>query len=224
MVGPTSSIGIVPFGYLEIPPTFGFETGTDTSTANGLPSQVASTLSNLALDQGAPDGVSRSAPPSPTDNLVVLAAASRDPADITIPTIGTDGSSDGGSPTPHADADVLRPAATDHADHDSGRSQGQFTLRRRRRPEARSRHASGVMVSQGAITLPASAGSATTGSTGSSSTGDGTTTADTTAAPAATNGAAPWSKPTVQEAIITVVAARPLVGAALRRHRRVRWL
>ena len=42
------------------------------------------------------DGVSRSDPPAPTATLVALAAAGRNPADITIPTIGSEGSGGGG--------------------------------------------------------------------------------------------------------------------------------
>ena len=37
-----------------------------------------------------PDGVSRSAPPTPTSTLIALAAAGRNPTDITLPTAGTE--------------------------------------------------------------------------------------------------------------------------------------
>ena len=42
----------------------------------------------------ASDGVSRSGPPAPTATLIALAAAGRNPTDITIPTIGSEGSGD----------------------------------------------------------------------------------------------------------------------------------
>jgi hypothetical protein len=43
------------------------------------------------------DGVSRSDPPDPTSNLLALAAAGRDPTDITIPVLaGSEGSGEGG--------------------------------------------------------------------------------------------------------------------------------
>lgn len=46
---------------------------------------------------GPPDGVSRAAPPDPTAVLTVLAAAGRDPADITIPAAGSQRSDSVGS-------------------------------------------------------------------------------------------------------------------------------
>jgi hypothetical protein len=75
---------------------------TDSSTADGLPSQEASqlggSLAGFGQNLGAPDGVSRAAAPDPTSNLVALAAAGRNPTDITIPTLtGSEGASSGGS-------------------------------------------------------------------------------------------------------------------------------
>jgi hypothetical protein len=42
------------------------------------------------------DGVSRSAPPDPSETLIALAAAGRNPTDITIPTVGSEGAGSGG--------------------------------------------------------------------------------------------------------------------------------
>ena len=55
--------------------------------------------SSSACKARGPTTASRSAAPSPTANLIALAAAGRDPADVTIPTIGSKAASgeDGGS-------------------------------------------------------------------------------------------------------------------------------
>ena len=90
--GPAPSLGLAPFG-IDFPyqETLGFEPGTNSSTPNGLPGQeAAALLGNLADNPVAPDGVSRDAPPSPTATLVTLAAAGRNPADITLPTQGSE--------------------------------------------------------------------------------------------------------------------------------------
>ncbi len=65
---------------------------TDSATANGLPIQEADKLTDFVQNPGSSDGVSREAAPSPTANLIGLAAAGRNPADITIPTQGTESS------------------------------------------------------------------------------------------------------------------------------------
>jgi hypothetical protein len=52
-------------------------------------------LSNFVQNTGTSDGVSRGAAPSPTDTLVALAAAGRNPADITLPTQGSEASGSG---------------------------------------------------------------------------------------------------------------------------------
>jgi hypothetical protein len=63
-------------------------------TAHGLPNEKATTLDNLALNNGPTDGVSQTATSPPTSVLVTLAAAGRNPTDILIPTqAGTDGDS-----------------------------------------------------------------------------------------------------------------------------------
>jgi hypothetical protein len=70
---------------------------TDSIVANGLPSQEGGALGgNLAQDAGAPDGVSRDSAPSPTANFIALAAAGRNPTDITLPTAGSQAGGSGG--------------------------------------------------------------------------------------------------------------------------------
>jgi hypothetical protein len=49
----------------------------------------------MAQDQGKRDGVSRDAAPFPTDTLIAPDAAGRNPADIAIPTQGSEARSDG---------------------------------------------------------------------------------------------------------------------------------
>ncbi len=56
---------------------------------NGLPDQVGPNLESLPANSDPPDGVSRSAPPSPTATLTALGAAGRNPTDITLPTVGS---------------------------------------------------------------------------------------------------------------------------------------
>jgi hypothetical protein len=80
-----ASLGAFPSGS-----TIGFTPNTNTATPNGLPDQEATALGNMAQNQGAPDGVSRSAPPSPTATLTALAAAGRNPTDLTLPTVGSE--------------------------------------------------------------------------------------------------------------------------------------
>ena len=89
IIGVLADIGSSPqatvlFGeYLE-----GFAPETDLATANGLPIQEAAAVANLWINQGGFDEVSRSAPPDPATVLFTLAAAGRNPADITLPTAG----------------------------------------------------------------------------------------------------------------------------------------
>ena len=52
-------------------------------------------MANLWINQGGFDEVSRSAPPDPATVLFTLAAAGRNPADITLPTAGSEGSGGG---------------------------------------------------------------------------------------------------------------------------------
>ena len=90
------------------PPTeFGFEQGglprvslvyePDTSGMKGdaLPEAEISQLTNVQ-GTGTYDGISRAAPPTPKTMLIALAAAGRDPADIVIPTNGSRAASGSG--------------------------------------------------------------------------------------------------------------------------------
>jgi len=88
--GTTPTLAEAPVGAMIFGATFGFEPGTASATANGLPTQEATALGNLAENQGAPDGVSRDAPPEPSAVLVALAAAGRNPTDLTLPTAGSE--------------------------------------------------------------------------------------------------------------------------------------
>ena len=94
LFGSALDLGVAGPGYLPVgfdeTNVFNFTLNTNAATANGLPTQEASSLSNMAQNQGAPDGVSRGAPPSPTATLTALAAAGRNPTDITIPTVGSE--------------------------------------------------------------------------------------------------------------------------------------
>ncbi|MGO9919697.1 MAG: hypothetical protein ACLQIB_34015 [Isosphaeraceae bacterium] len=60
---------------------------TDSATPNGLPGEEVARLAYFAENYSNPDGASRSAAPDPTATLVGLAAAWRNPTDITIPTL-----------------------------------------------------------------------------------------------------------------------------------------
>ncbi len=109
LTGSTLSLGEDPAGSFLSGLTFGFTPSTNSAEPVGLPNETASVLANLAVDTEPPDGVSRSAPPSPTATLTALAAAGRNPTDITIPTVGSqaggdddedDVSSDGTSAAP----------------------------------------------------------------------------------------------------------------------------
>ena len=72
-------------------PELGVTYRPDTSgmTRTGLPAQIGSELGNIQ-GAGINDDVSRSAVPSPTATLIALAAAGRNPTDITLPTAGTE--------------------------------------------------------------------------------------------------------------------------------------
>ncbi len=73
--------------------TFGIIPSTNGMTAHGLPAEKATALGNLAQNDGPDDGVSHTSTSQPTSVLVTLAAAGRNPTDITIPTqAGTEGS------------------------------------------------------------------------------------------------------------------------------------
>ena len=95
--GSASDVGVAEPAFLPYAPssTFGVAPSTNPATPYGLPDEEASALGNMAQDKGDPDGVSR-APPSPTSTLITLAAAGRNPADITIPTQGSEADEDEG--------------------------------------------------------------------------------------------------------------------------------
>ena len=97
--GSTSNLGLALIymavkgaGYSSV---FGFIPSTNAMTGHGLSSEEASALDNMALNNGPNDGVSQTSTAPPTSVLVTLAAAGRNPTDITIPTVGGEGG-DGG--------------------------------------------------------------------------------------------------------------------------------
>ena len=70
---------------------------THIATPNGLPAQVTTTLASFVQNVGNSDGVAIGATISPTATLTAIAAAGRNPTDITIPVlVGSEGSGDGG--------------------------------------------------------------------------------------------------------------------------------
>ena len=89
LAGSALDLGVATPGFLPYGTTFGVAPSTNAATPSGLPDQEATAVSNMAQDRGKPDGVSRDATPSPTDTLIALAAAGRNPTDITLPTQGT---------------------------------------------------------------------------------------------------------------------------------------
>jgi hypothetical protein len=98
--GLAPDVGLAPSGWPVTAPSsnaaFGFVPSTNAATAHGLPTEKASALDNLALNDGPTDGVSQTATAPPTSVLVTLAAAGRNPTDILIPTqAGTEGASGG---------------------------------------------------------------------------------------------------------------------------------
>ena len=70
---------------------FGFIPSTNAMTAHGLPTEEVFALYNRAQNLGRADGVSQTSTASPTSVLVTLAAAGRNPTDITLPTVGSQG-------------------------------------------------------------------------------------------------------------------------------------
>jgi hypothetical protein len=95
--GLAPDVGLAPSGWPVTAPSsnaaFGFVPSTDAATAHGLPTEKATALDNMALNDGPTDGVSQTATAPPTSVLITLAAAGRNPTDILIPTqAGTEGS------------------------------------------------------------------------------------------------------------------------------------
>ncbi len=89
LTGSALDLGVATPAFLPYGTPFGVVPSINAATPSGLPDQEATAVSNMAQDQGKPDGVSHDAAPSPTDTLIALAAAGRDPTDITLPTQGT---------------------------------------------------------------------------------------------------------------------------------------
>ena len=74
---------------------FGFIPSTNSTTAHGLPTEEVFALFNRAQNLGPADGVSQTSTASPTSVLITLAAAGRNPTDITLPTVGSEGTGGG---------------------------------------------------------------------------------------------------------------------------------
>ncbi len=110
----------------------------------------------------------------PTATLTTLAAAGRNPADLTILTVGSQsgGSGDGSGPGPDSGAGV------------SGSGGDDMTRVASSGPTTAGATGSGTLVTQGALTLPTT--SAATGSTATSPAPASPTTANTTVTAAAT--------------------------------------
>ncbi len=89
LVGPNPRAGGVPLGDFLRGTALDFRPATNRTNGAGLPSEEATVLGNVDTNTAPPDGVSRDAPPTPTATLVALAAAGRNPTDITLPTVGS---------------------------------------------------------------------------------------------------------------------------------------
>ncbi len=93
--GPMTDAGWAPLGsYISGTGSaegFGFIPSTNAMTAHGLPTEEVFALFNRAQNLGPDDGVSQTSTASPTSILVTLAAAGRNPTDITLPTVGSQG-------------------------------------------------------------------------------------------------------------------------------------
>ncbi len=91
--GPMTGAGWAPLGsYITGTGSaegFGFIPSTNAMTAHGLPTEEVFALFNRAQNLGPDDGVSQTSTASPTSVLVTLAAAGRNPTDITLPTVGS---------------------------------------------------------------------------------------------------------------------------------------
>jgi hypothetical protein len=122
---------------------------------------------------------------TPTANLIALSVAGRDPADITIPTIGSKAQSDGSgssgssSPSSPSSSSGSTGGTGDGDDAVVGRTGG-----------------SGVMVSQGVVTVAGGSSSGATTSPPSGSTGGGTTTEDSSSSSSSTGSTAGSGKAT----------------------------
>jgi hypothetical protein len=86
--GSTASLGTAALGLHLVASSpnsaYGFTPYTNAQTSHGLPSEEASSQSNLSQDNGPPTGGSQTSTRQPTTVLITIAG--RDPADITIRT------------------------------------------------------------------------------------------------------------------------------------------
>ena len=163
-------------------PSLSIDYQPDTSglKGNGLPEAEVSQIHNVQ-GTGTDDGISRGAPPAAALTLIALATAGRDPADITIPTIGSKAASGGEGSSGSGSSSSSR--GTGSSGSGSGRSSGTSRTRDGGSGSADALVArpggaspSGVMVSQGVVTVASGSGTVATGSTSSSSTNPETTT------------------------------------------------
>ena len=159
-------------------PSLSIDYEPDTSGMKGdaLPDAEAPQLHNVE-GTGTYDGVSGGAPPAAALTLIALAAAGHDPADITIPTIGSKAASDGDG------------SSSSSSSTSSSTSSGGFGSDAVRVGGSGGASASGVMVSLGVVSVGTGAdsssasGAASIGgrtSTGAASTGGATSTSVST--------------------------------------------
>ena len=119
LLGSTPALGSVPMGGFlgsASGTKFGFIPSTNAMTGHGLPTEEASALGNMALNDGPNDGVSQTSTASPTSVLVTLAAAGRNPTDITIPTVGGEGSGGDGGGTSTDGSHLANPPSAPYWD------------------------------------------------------------------------------------------------------------
>jgi hypothetical protein len=169
-------------------PSLSIDYQPDTSgmKGNGLPEAEVSQIHNVQ-GTGTDDGISRGAPPAAALTLIALATAGRDPADITIPTIGSKAASGGEGSSGSGSSSSS--GGTGSSGSGSGRSAGTSRTRDGGSGSedalvARAGEASpsGVMVSQGVVSLP-----------GGSSSGFGNGNAASTSSPTSDASTSRWS-------------------------------
>jgi hypothetical protein len=127
---------------------------------------------------GTDDGISRGAPPAAALTLIALATAGRDPADITIPTTGSKAASGGEGSSGSGSSSSS--GGTGSSGSGSGRSSGTSRTRDGGSgsedalvARAGGASPSGVMVSQGMVTVSASANGTASTSAAASAGGNG---------------------------------------------------
>jgi hypothetical protein len=200
------------FDQAELPSlSLDFEPDTSEMKGDELPEVETSQFTNVQ-GTGTFDNVFRGAPPTATAMLIALAVAGRDPADITIPTNGSraatngsgsgggaegstgSGSSSGSSGLSSGESGSIGPGSggssrTSRTDRSGSGSEDALVAR------SGGARPSGVMVSQGVVSLPgrASSGNGTAASTSTS--GAGLDSSAQSAAANAPNGAEPPADP-----------------------------